>query len=56
MTTVLLSVLLLLGFGGSFVAGVARRLSPASLERVLLIVILGSAVRVWWDLLGPLME
>jgi len=28
----------------------SRRLSPVGLKRVLFIVVMGSAVRVWWDL------
>jgi uncharacterized protein len=42
--------------GARLGAMTSRRLSPTSLKRVLFIVVLGSAVRVWWDLLGRLME
>jgi uncharacterized membrane protein YfcA len=31
----------------------SRRLSGAGLRRVLFLVVLSSAVRVWWDLLVP---
>lgn len=42
--------------GAQLGAGTSRRLSGAALKRMLFIVVLGSAVRVWWDLLGRLME
>ncbi len=42
--------------GARLGAAASRRLSPTGLKRVLFIVILGSALRVWWDLLGRLME
>ena len=42
--------------GAQLGATMSRRLSPAGLKRMLLIVVMGSAVRVWWDLLGRLME
>jgi uncharacterized membrane protein YfcA len=42
--------------GARLGAVASRRLSPTSLKRVLFIVVLGSALRVWWDLLGRLME
>jgi uncharacterized membrane protein YfcA len=38
--------------GAQLGAMVSRRLSGTALRRVLFVVILGSAVRVWWDLLG----
>jgi uncharacterized membrane protein YfcA len=42
--------------GARLGAAASRRLSPISLKRMLFIVVLGSALRVWWDLLGRLME
>jgi uncharacterized membrane protein YfcA len=42
--------------GAQFGAVVSRRLSSAGLRRVLLAIILASAVRVWWDLLVPSVE
>jgi hypothetical protein len=42
--------------GAQLGAALSRRLSPAGLKRVLFIVIMGSAARVWWDLLGRLRE
>src|SRR6185436_3871777 len=42
--------------GARFGAMTSRRLTGLGLKRVLFIVILASAVRVWWDLLGRLME
>jgi hypothetical protein len=42
--------------GARLGAAASQRLSPTGLKRVLFIVILGSALRVWWDLLGRLME
>jgi uncharacterized membrane protein YfcA len=42
--------------GAQLGAALSRRLSPAWLKRVLLIVVMGSALRVWWDLLGRLRE
>jgi uncharacterized protein len=39
--------------GAQLGAMVSRRLSGAGLRRVLFIVTLGSALRVWWDLLVP---
>jgi uncharacterized membrane protein YfcA len=39
--------------GAHLGALVSRRLSGTALRRVLFVVILGSAGRVWWDLLGP---
>jgi uncharacterized membrane protein YfcA len=42
--------------GARLGATTSRRLSPTGLKRVLFIVVLGSALRVWWDLLGRLME
>ena len=42
--------------GAQLGAVLSRRLSPAGLKRVLFIVVMGSAVRVWWDLLGRLRE
>ena len=42
--------------GARLGAAASRRLSPTGLKRVLFIVVLGSALRVWWDLLGRLME
>jgi uncharacterized membrane protein YfcA len=38
--------------GAQLGALVSRRLSGTALRRVLFVVILGSAVRVWWDLLA----
>lgn len=38
--------------GAQIGAVVSRRLTGAGLRRVLFVVILGSALRVWWDLLG----
>jgi uncharacterized membrane protein YfcA len=42
--------------GARLGAMTSRRLTGSGLKRVLFIVILASAVRVWWDLLGRLME
>jgi uncharacterized membrane protein YfcA len=42
--------------GARLGAVASRRLSPTTLKRVLFIVVLGSALRVWWDLLGRLVE
>jgi uncharacterized membrane protein YfcA len=42
--------------GAQLGALVSRRLTGTTLRRVLFVVILGSAVRVWWDLLAPLRE
>jgi uncharacterized membrane protein YfcA len=42
--------------GAQLGAMISRRLSPVGLKRMLLIVVMGSALRVWWDLLGRLME
>src|SRR5437899_998712 len=39
--------------GAQVGALVSRRLSGSGLRRVLFVVTLGSAVRVWWDLLVP---
>ena len=39
--------------GAQIGALVSRRLSVAGLRLVLFLVVLGSAVRVWWDLLVP---
>jgi uncharacterized membrane protein YfcA len=39
--------------GAQLGAMVSRRLTGAGLRRVLFVVTLGSAVRVWWDLLAP---
>jgi len=42
--------------GAQLGALVSRRLSGAGLRRVLFLVVLGSALRVWWDLLVPALE
>jgi uncharacterized protein len=42
--------------GAQLGAVLSRRLSPAGLKRVLFIVVMGSALRVWWDVLGRLRE
>jgi len=42
--------------GAQLGALVSRRLSGAGLRRVLFLIVLGSAVRVWWDLLVPSVE
>jgi uncharacterized membrane protein YfcA len=42
--------------GAHIGALLSRRLSGTTLRRVLFVVILGSAVRVWWDLLAPIVR
>ena len=42
--------------GAQLGAYLSRRLTGTALRRVLFVVILGSATRVWWDLLAPLRE
>src|SRR5262245_44225908 len=42
--------------GAQLGATLSRRMSPVALKRVLFIVVMGSAARVWWDLLGRLRE